>query len=227
MSEFELEPTPRRGFLARLAAGSLALAASGFMTAKAESAPRSRANSPWDDSWMTRIKGKHRQIFDDMEVNSGFGPVMTRIWLMTNQQAYNIPETHLSAVLVLRHAAICIAMNDSIWAKYKLGEAFAVTDPVTSKPSERNIFAAAAGYPVPAFSAGAIDKLKESGVIMCACNMALMHSATETGGKIGVAADAAIAEWKAGLLPGVTLVPSGVLAVNRAQEHGCTYCNVS
>jgi hypothetical protein len=36
---------------------------------------------------------------------------------------------------------------------------------------------------------------------------------------------AAKAEWMAGLLPGVTLVPSGVLAVNRAQEKGCTYCS--
>ena len=26
------------------------------------------------------------------------------------------------------------------------------------------------------------------------------------------------------LLPGMAIVPSGVLAVNRAQEHGCTYC---
>ena len=31
-------------------------------------------------------------------------------------------------------------------------------------------------------------------------------------------------DWVAGVLPGIQLVPSGVLAVNRAQEHGCTYC---
>jgi intracellular sulfur oxidation DsrE/DsrF family protein len=31
-------------------------------------------------------------------------------------------------------------------------------------------------------------------------------------------------EWKAGLLPGVQIVPSGVWAVGRAQEHGCAYC---
>lgn len=227
MSEIELAPTQRRGFLARLAVGTVALAASGFASARAESAPHPSASPEWDETWMTRIKGKHRQIFDDMEVNSGFGPVMTRIWLMTNFSAYKIPETQLSAVLVMRHAAICIAMNDTIWAKYKLGEAFNVTDPVTSKPSERNIFATAAGYPVPAFSSGAIDKLKDSGVIMCACNMALMHFATETSSKASVTADAAIAEWKANLLPGVTLVPSGVLAVGRAQDHECRYCNVS
>jgi intracellular sulfur oxidation DsrE/DsrF family protein len=29
---------------------------------------------------------------------------------------------------------------------------------------------------------------------------------------------------KAGLLPGIQIVPSGVWAVGRAQEHGCQYC---
>ena len=31
-------------------------------------------------------------------------------------------------------------------------------------------------------------------------------------------------EWVAGVFPGIQIVPSGVWAVNRAQEHGCTYC---
>ena len=31
-------------------------------------------------------------------------------------------------------------------------------------------------------------------------------------------------DWVSAILPGIQLVPSGVLAVNRAQEHGCTYC---
>jgi intracellular sulfur oxidation DsrE/DsrF family protein len=31
-------------------------------------------------------------------------------------------------------------------------------------------------------------------------------------------------EWMAGLLPGIQVVPSGVWAVGRAQEHGCAYC---
>jgi intracellular sulfur oxidation DsrE/DsrF family protein len=30
-------------------------------------------------------------------------------------------------------------------------------------------------------------------------------------------------DWVSGLMPGITVVPSGVLAINRAQELGCTY----
>ncbi len=31
-------------------------------------------------------------------------------------------------------------------------------------------------------------------------------------------------DWKSGVLPGIQIVPSGVWAVGRAQEHGCAYC---
>ena len=31
-------------------------------------------------------------------------------------------------------------------------------------------------------------------------------------------------DWLAAVLPGVQVVPSGVLAVNGAQSKGCTYC---
>jgi intracellular sulfur oxidation DsrE/DsrF family protein len=33
-------------------------------------------------------------------------------------------------------------------------------------------------------------------------------------------------DWVSGLIPGFNIVPSGVWAVNRAQEHGCAYCFV-
>jgi intracellular sulfur oxidation DsrE/DsrF family protein len=31
-------------------------------------------------------------------------------------------------------------------------------------------------------------------------------------------------DWLASVVPGMQVVPSGVWAVNRAQEHGCSYC---
>ena len=158
MEDLDLDPTPRRGFLGKLAAGTVALAAAGFARANAATPAPSRANPPWDDTWMTRIKGKHRQVFDAMEVNSGFPLVMANIWLMSNHDAYNIAEKDLSAVVILRHSAIPMAMTDAIWSKYKLGEAFNVTDPATGKPSERNVFATAKDFAIPPFATSAVDK---------------------------------------------------------------------
>jgi len=34
-------------------------------------------------------------------------------------------------------------------------------------------------------------------------------------------------DWESGLLPGMTVVPSGVWALGRAQENKCAYCNAS
>jgi len=31
-------------------------------------------------------------------------------------------------------------------------------------------------------------------------------------------------DWVSGLLPGIQVVPAGIWAINRAQEHGCSYC---
>jgi len=223
MDQLDFEPTPRRGFLGRLAAGAVALAAGGLAT-KAGAQPRASANSPWDDTWLTRIKGKHRQVFDAMDVNSGFPLAMTYVWFFTNKDAYNLKPSELSAVVILRHGAVICAMNDAIWAKYKIGEANNINDPLTGKPAERNIFAAAAGFALPPFPDASIEKLQGAGAIFCACNVAMGVASSTLGGKIGVAKDVAMQEWIAGMLPGVTRVPSGVLAVGRAQDHECRYC---
>ena len=90
--------------------------------------------------------------------------------------------------------------------------------------ASRSVFAQQATFAIPPFAAGAIDALQKDGVLFCACNMAVMHFSMVTGGKINVDKDAAYAEWKANLLPGITLVPSGVAAVGRAQAHQCAYC---
>jgi hypothetical protein len=39
-----------------------------------------------------------------------------------------------------------------------------------------------------------------------------------------MSAEEAAKEWAANVIPGITVIPSGTWGVNRAQEHGCTYC---
>ena len=40
----------------------------------------------------------------------------------------------------------------------------------------------------------------------------------------GLSTTSAKSDWLANLIPGVVVVPAGVLAANRAQENRCTYC---
>ena len=96
-------------------------------------------------------------------------------------------------------------------------------DPGTKAPAERNpYFHPHEGELL--LPGAAIEKLLDRGVIFGVCNVALTVYSGMRADAIGVSKDAAKAEWLAGLIPGMTVVPAGVWAVNRAQERGCTYC---
>ena len=46
---------------------------------------------------------------------------------------------------------------------------------------------------------------------------------TVVSGKMGLKQEDVLQEWKTNLIPGIQMVPSGVWALGRAQEHKCAY----
>ena len=179
---------------------------------------------PMDDKWVDNLKGRYRQYYDATTVNAGFALAYAMNWLDTMKSAYATPDKDLNAVIGFRHFSIPIAYTDAIWAKYKLGEFAQVNDPATKAPATRNIFFNSKPGDVM-FPGMAVEKLQPRGVTFVVCNVAHTVVSEILGKNIGVSAEAAKAEWEKGLIPGFTLVPSGVLAVHRAQEKGkCTYC---
>ncbi len=218
--------THRRGFIARLAAGSIALGLSAIpsqLRAATASQPLGdgRGGSGPDD-WLDGVKGKHRQVLDAVSVNNGMSLAWSMVFLNTHNQASKLADKDLSAVTVLRHDAIPIAYTDPIWKKYKLGEAFNVMDPATKKPAERNPFF----HPnkgellIPGME---VETLLGRGVIFGVCNLATTIFSGMRAEAVGVPKDEAYKEWVSALIPGMNLVPSGIWAVNDAQEHECGY----
>jgi intracellular sulfur oxidation DsrE/DsrF family protein len=124
---------------------------------------------------------------------------------------------------VLRHEAIPIAFNHGLWAKYKLGEFFKINDPATRTPATRNPFANIKPGDMP-FPEAALDKLVARGVKFGVCDMAITVYSGIVASKAQMDAKAVKQDRVAGVLPGVQIVPSGVVAVNGAQAHGCSYC---
>ena len=90
--------------------------------------------------WLDSIPGTYKQLYDMPEVNGGMGLVWSFAFFMTGAPAYGVPQSDLGAVLVLRHNALPLALNDSAWAKYKLGDMFKINDPDTGAPAVRNAF---------------------------------------------------------------------------------------
>jgi len=210
--------TARRGFIGRVAATVAAAGLSSALpsTLGAENVSGFASMDAALDAWFGRIKGKHRMIFDAPEPNEGLVAIWPRVYLNTMQATWPGEAT---AVVILRHAGLALALGDPVWAKYGIGEMFNIKD--GDAPAKRNPYATITGLPIAGLG---ISELLKSGVLVGACDVALTIYSAGAAKKMGLDPDAVKKEWIAGLLPGVHVVPSGVLGVARAQELGCAYC---
>ena len=220
-----LDTIERRHFLGTLLA-TASVGAAGLalplQLGNAEERPLPAPGSSEFEQWLGKIKGKHRQLFDCPAPNGGMPMAWARVFLMTNK-AVGASEKDVTAVLVFRHNGIPLGMESGLWSKYKFGEMFGANNPETKEPMTANPFwePKEGSLPLPGMG---INELQKDGVLFGICDMALTVYSKMAAGKMNLDAADVKKEWVAGILPGVQIVPSGVLAVNRAQEHGCTYC---
>jgi intracellular sulfur oxidation DsrE/DsrF family protein len=220
MPDSKKTSSPRRDFLGGIAAGAAALGLGDLMPSA--QAADSGAGTPFQ-SWLESIHGTYRQVYDAPAPNNGFALIWSHVFLMTAAQGYGVPESELGVVVVLRHSAIPIAFSDGMWEKYKLGEYFKVNDPATKAPATRNPFAHIKSGDMPLPEA-AVEKLIARGVKIAVCNTAIHHQSARIALQTGAQHEAVKQDWLSAVLPGIQVVPSGVLAVNGAQAKGCSYC---
>ena len=229
--------TGRRRFLGGMFG---AAAAAGLPIA---AATRVAAAEPSDhDAWIKEVKGEHRCLFDFPRHNNGMPQLHILNYINTYNTAYKTTPGQVGAVgtfySVGTQSSIPLAFNDSIWAKYQLGAYLNLKD-AAGTPYTRNVFnqptpkdlhllLKAADLPtlnqiadvVPAIG---IESLQKMGTKFLLCNNALglWCMELEARGK-GKTADID-QELRANLLPGVTIVPAMVIAIDRAQEAGIKY----
>jgi hypothetical protein len=209
---------PRRGFFARIAGGAMALGLTGLASAPARAAAGAEAGPDWPGT----LKGQHRQVVDAYAPNDGFPLAFAFTFLVTSGPASAgvVPAT---AVVVLRHTATPLALDHAMWQKYKIGQSLSILDPETKAPAVKNPFL----QPKPGVltvDEMAIDRVLASGAVIGVCNMALKLLSGKLAQNAGVSAEEAAKEWTANVIAGITVIPSGTWGLNRAQEHGCTYC---
>ena len=223
-----IENNPRREFLGKLTTSAvvgLAALSSPFIAKAASSSGTTTLSDA--DEWFKKIKGTHRIVFDATRPHEIFPFAWPRVFLMTNG-ATGSPETDCGVVVVLRHDAIGYAFEDRLWAKYKFGEVFKANDPATSAPALRNPFAKPkpGDFKVPGVGEVAIgiNELQASGAMFCVCDVAMTVYSSAIAQNTKQDPAEIKKDWMTGLLPGIQVVPSGVWAVGRAQEHGCSYC---
>jgi intracellular sulfur oxidation DsrE/DsrF family protein len=228
--------THRRAFLGQLvgAAAVAGLSMSGTRAAAAqESGP---------DDWINEVRGTHRCLFDFPQHKNGFGLLHILNYLNTYATAYKAGAGQVGAVgtfySVGSQASIPLAFNDAIWAKYELGAYTGLKD-ASGRVYTRNVFnrpttkdlhllMEAVGSPmIPALAdavpALGIENLQKMGTkfLLCANALGIWCLELEARGK-GTAQEID-KELRANLLPGVTIVPAMVIAIEKAQEAGIRY----
>lgn len=211
----------RRSFVARMAAlvGAAALVPS--TAAHALDVVTTPAATPGDEpeAWLTALTGKHRQLFHSHDKWRN-GMSYAKRWVELYGKEYGVPARDLNAVLAMHGKTGSATFNDAAWDRYEIGKLFDVTDPKTKAPARRNIFL---DDDPPEDDAG-LRSTMAAGVTVLSCRTALRGMAKwiAESKKYGTAEEIE-RDLTASLIPGVILVPTMIVALGRAQEHGCAY----
>lgn len=228
----DTDATGRRDFLAQVAAAAAVLAATACAAGPAAAAAKAAVPRPatppapphWDDSWTARVSAaKHKAVFDAPAIADGVAFANAYVFMLTYHQMYATSDTDTLPVIVIRHAAIPLAVDDELWDRYELGRYAKVKDGATGKWARRNPYLRADPNDKDAFPPATIEALARRGAILLGCNLAAGRLAGEIATKANISHDDAVAEVRAHLVPGLTLMPSGILATIRAQEAGAAF----
>jgi intracellular sulfur oxidation DsrE/DsrF family protein len=223
----------RRSFLAKAGAGAAAAGAVlGAKTALAgaqSAAPEGARFQPArhaEDDWFDKIPGKHRQVFDTINPEGlGLALFFSNNIYTGNKNGYSLEQNDVAVVIVVRHQSTGFAFNDAMWAKYgkSLAGRIGFTDPKTHQAPTVNVFQAT-GYGDALTNGGrTLDAALKNGVQLAVCQLSTRANAGVIARDTGAKADDIYNELVANLVPNAHMVPAGIVAVNRAQEHGYTF----
>ncbi|HEX4684052.1 MAG TPA: hypothetical protein VH277_15150 [Gemmatimonadaceae bacterium] len=219
----------RRDFIARAASTSL-LAATPFdltLPHVLHGDERTRgAFAALDDtdlSWVGRLRGKMRAVFDSPQPAEGGALFRAALWRSQVNKVFGTPIEEVTPVVVFRHEAIPLVMDDEFWDHLGIGKDLKWKDDKTGKWLKRNPLASSPADMPAAFKDFNIPAFIKSGGIVLACGLAFGQVVGQYREKDKLDAKDAEARAKQHLLPGIIIQPSGFFAVLKAQDEGCKY----
>jgi hypothetical protein len=229
----------RRGFIGRVFG---AVAAAGFMGMGTAEAQNKTAAAPGPDAWISEVKGTHRCLFDFPQHKNGVPLLHILNYLNTYKEAYKAAPGSVGAVgtfyAIGGQSSIPLGFNDAMWAKYGLGDYTGLKDAsgkgytrnVMNRPTRNDAHLLIQGFGAPnipevldAVPAMGIENLQKMGTkfVLCANAFGIWCLELQARGK--GKADGIQKEMTENLLPGVTIVPAMVIAIEKAQAAGIRY----
>jgi intracellular sulfur oxidation DsrE/DsrF family protein len=204
----------RRRLVAGLGAAATAVAMGARTNAQAAASFEPTRHAP--DEWMGKMSGKHRVILDVTSPEAMPDAIRFTGNLFTGHQTgYNVPESDVAIIIVLRHSATAYGYTDVIWGKH--GKSIGGSgDPAAPPPTTNQ------------YNTGdrmQLAGLAKRGVQFMVCGTASRGLSRRMAGQSGNA-DAVFKEMEANLIPSARIVAAGVVGVAHAQEYGFSYIYV-
>lgn len=208
---------------------SLGLISAALRPLSASAGPAGQGSAIAQDpqyAWLDQAGRRHRMVFDTTSV-VGIGDALNfaRNFYTANQDTYGIQPKDIGTVIVVRHTSTSFGFADVIWEKYGdvIGERIKLNDPRDKAAPRVNLFNAPIKDVSLANGGILVNDLVKLGARFAVCGMAAAHIADAAAKRMGGNADQIMAEISANLVPNAVMVPAGIVAVNRAQEHGYTF----
>jgi hypothetical protein len=174
-----------------------------------------------------------RQVFEVTAINEG--KFLNNIKNSFNglEFGFDIVPKQVQIVAALHGPANMVNFDDTVWAKYRVGEWLGVNDPETGRPAVRNIFYSSKFAKAPdstedpsdeksGFQDKSIQGLQRRGVKFLSC-----HTATEEQARVLVsrlklpdAPEVVVKDMQAHVLPDVLIVPGMVATLALMQIDG-------
>lgn len=220
MNDKDLKATHRRGFITTVVSTAAAFGISSIVAPFRSQAEIVQPVTSVNDAekWFHQLKGKHKMVFDAPKHHDG----AAISWALTLMDTYNdlgTPDKDLSILIVLRSGGTPLALADPLWSKYEFGKRIEMKDPETKEFSLKNLYAKCKTE-----EDDCIELFQKRGGLVCVCNHALTGMSDGIAAQLKLKKEDVLKEFMDNLLPEIQLVPSGIWALNRAQEMGCTFC---
>ena len=203
----------RRSFLSVLASlAGLSVAA------EAQGPAGGAASAKFDLSWLDQMTGRYKQLYDFGSADFAEDPRVLRFprnFMDTIRDEFHLESPEVNTAVGISNVAFPVNASDRLWAKYKLGERAKIIDPATKQPAVRNIFLDGGDI--------SVKTLQARGTVFWQCNIALGGVAQQLATAVQMPVADVRADLVAGLNPGVKLMPSHMMSLALAQQHGFTY----
>lgn len=180
----------------------------------------------WDLSFLSRLKGAHRQVFDCSALPNLPLRSVGR-WYRAHRDVSGLAPHRLNALVGITSACFPINASDALWTRYPIGRLWDVKDPRTGTAATRNVYAdispddRAKGLGLGTDES--VSALVANGAVFWQCNHALNGVIARIAAEVHE--DPAVTDQvvREGLLPHVIVVPAHTMVLGLAQAKGCAY----